>query len=911
MVASADGCVAKGGARLPGQKGPGPSHPALPPFMYRLVPKGGGVECTLGVPDSGEPTPHLLIFPSQPVQTKALGKSALLTCRADVENIELIQDLKWIDPNGRTVEHDSEGQDSSELKRRMYTEIMPGGDLALFIKSLTETEAGNYTCEAIYANTDTLRKIVRIETIEAITFVDAPEEQYPILGAPFKVKCLVKANPAPIVDWYKNSEMIQTDHHYVVETDGLLIKNVTEMDDGVYNCRAIVIKSGELNDRSIRVEVHVPPRFQEPLQTLEAVEGKATSMTCLAVGKPPPIYSWIKSSTKEDLSNPTNPSTAGRFSVDKNTGVLNILSVHREDEGELKCVAENAAGKIEQSAQLSVIVPPRVLSLANASMATGKSGMLTCRASGMPPPVIHFKRYGSQTRFVAGGQPDDDHVYVEPVAITDADKFIEGEEVTAGANFVVQNAIRSDDGLYWCVAQNKGGEDQRIGHVTVEFSPSFASSPMKQVWSWHNNPVNLTCLAESIPNATITWWLNGRNVENDQNMLKIGNGPESTLTVTPYDQRYYGIYVCRATNVHGDAEHEIQLREAHRPSEVLQAKLEVITATTITFSFIGPRENGGLPVRAYAVQYKEERKTWNEARNKTWFIDSPYILEGLEPQTSYNFRFAAKNDVGLGEWSADEHHTMPKRSNPEEPKILSSGILGSHPGPESEVVMSPYVNRFELRWKIPADNGEPIDKYDIKFCPAKKTSEGWKESDKCDTIELKSHDHTAHELRNLQANTHYKIELRAHNGIGYSTPGQIIVKTARDPTSNTASDPYMKEESTALSSGIIIGIVVAALVIVLIIIDMSCCVVNRAGLLAMICLKNKKEPKEQDIKNECSREQEPLKTINSNKYSVHDEEMQRTEAPLIPTENVKRDTAVDFDFKNATSRTTFVKNSAV
>lgn len=67
----------------------------------------------------------------------------------------------------------------------------------------------------------------------------------------------------------------------------------------------------------------------------------------------------------------------------------------------------------------------------------------------------------------------------------------------------------------------------------------------------------------------------------------------------------------------------------------------------------------------------------------------------------------------------------------------------------------------------------------IIYHQAKKTNEGWKESDKCDTIELKSHDHTAHELRNLQANTHYKIELRAHNGIGYSTPGQIIVKTAR------------------------------------------------------------------------------------------------------------------------------------
>lgn len=32
---------------------------------------------------------------------------------------------------------------------------------------------------------------------------------------------------------------------------------------------------------------------------------------------------------------------------------------------------------------------------------------------------------------------------------------------------------------------------------------------------------------------------------------------------------------------------------------------------------------------------------------------------------------------------------------------------------------------------------------------------------------------------NLRPDTYYKIELRAHNAIGFSTPGQAIVKTAR------------------------------------------------------------------------------------------------------------------------------------
>lgn len=75
---------------------------------------------------------------------------------------------------------------------------------------------------------------------------------------------------------------------------------------------------------------------------------------------------------------------------------------------------------------------------------------------------------------------------------------------------------------------------------------------------------------------------------------------------------------------------------------------------------------------------------------------------------TYRFRFAAYNDVGLGGWDSPQTHTMSRRSAPNEPRILSS--------PEEGVVSSPYADHFDLRWKIPADNGEPIDNYQIKFC---------------------------------------------------------------------------------------------------------------------------------------------------------------------------------------------------
>jgi Immunoglobulin I-set domain. len=60
-----------------------------------------------------------------------------------------------------------------------------------------------------------------------------------------------------MVDWLQNGEQLPTDGRYIVETDGLLIVKATEADDGTYTCRAIVIETGELSERNIRVEVSV------------------------------------------------------------------------------------------------------------------------------------------------------------------------------------------------------------------------------------------------------------------------------------------------------------------------------------------------------------------------------------------------------------------------------------------------------------------------------------------------------------------------------------------------------------------------------------------------------------------------------------------------------------------------------
>ncbi|CAG2066626.1 unnamed protein product, partial [Timema podura] len=268
----------------------------------------------------------------------------------------------------------------------MHTMVMPGDNtLALIFPSLLESEAGNYTCTANFASSEKLSKTVQIETIIAVTWLDAPEEQYPILNSDYKVRCKVMANPPPNIDWQKNSELITPGGRYVVESDGLLIQKASESDDGVYTCRAIVIETGELAERNIRVEVHTPPTFEDMgSEPVEVIEGEQASVTCKAKGKPQPKFSWIKSLKQENLA------SADRFGVNELTGVLTITRVTKEDDGEYVCVAKNAAGSVERTVRLSVVIKPIVVTYRNISIAMEKDATLQCSASGRPSPFVTF-----------------------------------------------------------------------------------------------------------------------------------------------------------------------------------------------------------------------------------------------------------------------------------------------------------------------------------------------------------------------------------------------------------------------------------------------------------------------------------------------------------------------------------------
>lgn len=812
---------------------------------------------------------RLEILPSQSEQRRPVGKSLVLTCQPNVEQKDLIRDLKWKDNLDRDIPMKQSGKNPL-----IYAEKLNSEQLMLVISSLTETMAGTYHCEASYANSEILKAEVKVETYVGITWKDAPESQSAIVGEDYEVKCVVQARPAPTVVWLLNGgDQIVTNDRFVITKDGLLIKNVSEIHDGVYTCRAAVIQTGELMERSIKLDVQLKPEITSLEESYTAIEGQEFSAICVGHGKPAPEFKWLNWEQKD-------MSLADRFSVVAHKGQMSITRVEEYDRGPYTCLAKNSAGYVEKKTYLNVIVKPKIYELKNVTVPIGYDQTnLTCKAKGRPPPSITFRRYGQTEEFTIGQQENDDRIILEE------NKDVELGETTA--ILFISKTVRPDDGLYQCVARNEGDAAFETGHITVEYAPSFEHmKSLPPVYSWEQRPANLSCLAMALPNATIEWRWNEKLVRelNDRFLQIVEDGPRSDLIVQPVDRRYYSAFKCIAVNKIGRAEHIMELREAHLPSAVVQAKPIIVTATTITFDIIGPATDLGMPIKAFTAQYKEERNPdWSSAINRTWTPDTPYVVEYLRPQTSYTFRFAARNDVGLGVFSAMRVQATPPRSVPESPKVLNQFTQEVEEEGELPIITSTFADRFELMWNRPADNGEPIDFYTIKYCPGTKINNIWNEiGHLCRDKDYISYIYSNQMIDGLTPDTYYHVSIRAHNTIGYSIPADFYLKTARG-----IEVVGVAEQTYHLSNLALVGFAVLGIVLFILVIDFLCCISCNIGIMYMLCRKPKRSPSDLDEEKfgRDEHERQPLSS-NGNGYA-----------------NGKKNSVVDMDGKTSLGET--------
>lgn len=96
-----------------------------------------------------------------------------------------------------------------------------------------------------------------------MTFEDCPTVQSLVKGRKDGyIKCLVTANPPPIITWSKddvgmNEQSFDKNGRYIIENNGIRVRNeVTEDDAGRYDVSARVEETGEVLYQFITVDVY-------------------------------------------------------------------------------------------------------------------------------------------------------------------------------------------------------------------------------------------------------------------------------------------------------------------------------------------------------------------------------------------------------------------------------------------------------------------------------------------------------------------------------------------------------------------------------------------------------------------------------------------------------------------------------
>lgn len=70
----------------------------------------------------------------------------------------------------------------------------------------------------------------------------------------------------------------------------------------------------------------------------------------------------------------------------------------------------------------------------------------------------------------------------------------------------------------------------------------------------------------------------------------------------------------------------------------------------------------------------------------------------------------------------------------------------------------------------------------------------------CRTVDVQATDLLQLYMENLNAGQYYRIELRAHNAMGFSQPGPLMLKTARGEVASDSYNADLYEASFASSS---------------------------------------------------------------------------------------------------------------
>nr|XP_061831771.1 hemicentin-1-like isoform X1 [Nerophis lumbriciformis] len=463
-------------------------------------------------------------------------------------------------------------KDAQILRADEHVSITANGRI-LQIKHAQVSDTGRYTCVATnVAGEDEKDFDVNIQVPPNFSkpggagdstspFGFGVDARDVILNNPISLYCETNAVPPPTLTWFKDGHPLASNDNILILPGGrvLQIPRAQAEDAGRYTCVAV----NDAGEDSIQYDVRVllPPTLRGTHSDLPdevtVLANKTTLLECHVDGNPAPKITWFKD------SDPVSPK--GPHKILSNGRTLQVLTAQVTDTGRYVCVADNVAGSVEKSFNLNVHVPPTILGLnpENVTVVVNNFASLSCEATGFPPPTLSW--FNDR-----GPIQGNTNALIMP----------------GGRTLQIMKAKVSDGGKYTCVAMNAAGEAYKSIYLTVFVPPSIRDSNGDSPVVWTvlaGKSITLDCESNAVPPPTVTWYKNGRTVTESDNLRMLAGGHKLQIRVSEVSDT--GQYVCKATNIAGQADKNFHLNIYVPPSIDGPAEEKVVETITNPVTF--------------------------------------------------------------------------------------------------------------------------------------------------------------------------------------------------------------------------------------------------------------------------------------------------------------------------------------
>lgn len=224
----------------------------------------------------------------------------------------------------------------------------------------------------------------------------------------------------------------------------------------------------------------------------------------------------------------------------------------------------------------------------------------------------------------------------------------------------IRNVSREDAGTYTCRATQADDfvsnfEEVNI-RVIVKFKPEWRYPVTVNAYSFIGGVVNITCEADGEPTPSYSWMQDDDPVISTQFTRIYELSGKSIMEIHVRNLTDFSEYTCSASNSEGFTQRTIDLLAGEKPAI---PKIGVASFDTSTIMLdISDNTDGELQITGYTIEYRTEAESWDDSKKKEVDVadghshpEAQYILANLEPSTSYILRVAARNVVGLSDFT--------------------------------------------------------------------------------------------------------------------------------------------------------------------------------------------------------------------------------------------------------------------